>query len=51
MQSTLRLIGAIHGTRKLERQVHNSFAKLRSVGEWFRWTEELNSHITRLLNQ
>jgi hypothetical protein len=37
----LRLVATVRGTREAERQLHQRFAAIRMVGEWFDTNTEL----------
>lgn len=44
----LVLIGAIHGYKELEEEIHHKFKHLRKHGEWFEATDELREYIAHI---
>jgi hypothetical protein len=42
------IIGAIHGYRELEEEIHHKFKHLRKHGEWFEATQELRDYIAHM---
>ena len=47
----LTLLGTWPGGRERERRVHNKWADLRLIGEWFRYTPELALWITEQIDE
>lgn len=44
----LRVIAAMHGTQKTEKELHQRFEKLRVRGEWFRYGGDLKKFVEML---
>ena len=42
------IIGAIHGYKELEEEIHHRFRHSRKNGEWFEATQELRDYIAHM---
>lgn len=47
----LVLLGAIHAKPAYEKYLHMCFAKQRTHGEWFKFTDQLKQAVSRILDQ
>lgn len=43
----LKLLGALWGNQKIEKQIHKQFSSSHIRGEWFHYTQELEDYIAK----